>query len=74
MGELLQGRFGWDPADITLQRLGRKTLVLEHAFNRAAGLATAADRLPEWMNMEPLPPHDCVFDVSEDDLDGVKDL
>jgi len=56
-----------------LQFLGRETLKLERAFNRAAGFTTADDRLPEWMTVESLPPHDSVFDVPAEDLDGVFD-
>jgi aldehyde:ferredoxin oxidoreductase len=56
--------------DDILQALGRKTLSLEREFNRRAGFTPADDRLPEWMTLEPLPPHNSVFDVPPD-LDGV---
>lgn len=69
--DLLIGRYGWDVPDDILQRLGEKTLQLERAFNRAAGFSAADDRLPEWMTTEPLPPHNRVFDVDAEDLDGV---
>ena len=68
---LLIGRYGWEVPDDILQRLGEKTLQLERAFNRAAGFSAAEDRLPEWMTTEPLPPHNRVFDVDAEDLDGV---
>jgi aldehyde:ferredoxin oxidoreductase len=44
---------------------------LEREFNRRAGFTPADDRLPEWMTQEPLPPTQAVFDVSEEELDGV---
>jgi aldehyde:ferredoxin oxidoreductase len=44
---------------------------MEREFNLAAGLTAADDRIPEWMTTEPLPPHNTVFDVSEEDLDGL---
>jgi len=69
--DLLIGRYGWDIPDDILQRLGEETLQLERAFNHAAGFSAADDRLPEWMTTEPLPPHNRVFDVDADDLDGV---
>ncbi len=70
---LLKARYGRDvPPDI-LQVLGRETLALEREFNKRAGFTPAHDRLPEWMTREQLPPHNSVFDVSEDDLDGVFD-
>jgi aldehyde:ferredoxin oxidoreductase len=69
--DLLKGRYGWDLGDEALQVLGRETLALERAFNRAAGFTSADDRLPEWMTREPLPPHNSVFDVHDADLDRV---
>jgi aldehyde:ferredoxin oxidoreductase len=69
--DLLKGRYGWDLGDEALQALGRETLALERAFNRAAGFTSADDRLPEWMTREPLPPHNSVFDVHDADLDRV---
>jgi aldehyde:ferredoxin oxidoreductase len=71
--DLIKGQFGWDLGEAALQVLGRETLVLECAFNRAAGFTAADDRLPEWMTIEPLPPHGAVFDVPAEDLDGVFD-
>ncbi len=71
--DLLRGRYGWDLGEEALQFLGRETLKLERAFNEAAGFTTADDRLPEWMTVESLPPHDSVFDVPAEDLDGVFD-
>jgi aldehyde:ferredoxin oxidoreductase len=71
--DLLKGRYGWDPGEDPLQKLGRETLALERAFNRAAGFGPADDRLPEWMTTQPLPPHNSVFDVPDVDLDGVFD-
>jgi aldehyde:ferredoxin oxidoreductase len=43
----------------------------ERAFNEAAGFTPAHDRLPEFMKYEPLPPHNTVYDVSDDMLDSV---
>jgi len=68
---LLKARYGWDvPADI-LQVLGRETLTLEREFNRRAGFTAAHDRMPEYMRLETLPPHNTVFDVKDEDLDGI---
>ncbi|MGE5123285.1 MAG: aldehyde ferredoxin oxidoreductase C-terminal domain-containing protein [Acidobacteriaceae bacterium] len=50
---------------------GAAVLKKERQFNEAAGLGTAADRLPEFMKSEPLPPHNQVFDVSDEALDAV---
>ena len=69
--DLLNARYGWDVKDDILQVLGRESLSLEREFNRRAGFTSAHDRLPEWMTREPLLPNNSVFDVSEDDLDGI---
>ena len=70
---LLNTRYGWDVEDGILQELGRETLTLEREFNRRAGFTEADDRLPEWFTREPLAPTEAVFDVPEEDLDGVFD-
>jgi len=69
--DLLNSRYDWNINDDILQVLGRESLKLEREFNRRAGFTNAADRLPEWMTREPLPPHNVIFDVSEEDLDGL---
>ena len=69
--DLLKGRYGWDVGSDALQVLGRETLELELAFNQAAGFTAADDRIPEWMTLEPLPPHGAVFDVPAQDLDTI---
>jgi aldehyde:ferredoxin oxidoreductase len=69
--DLLTARYGWDVSDGILQELGRETLQLERAFNRAAGFVPSDDRIPEWMTTEPLPPHNSVFDVPDEELDGI---
>lgn len=50
---------------------GAKVLKVERAFNEAAGIKAEADRLPEFMRLEPLPPHNQVFDVPDSTLDAV---
>jgi aldehyde:ferredoxin oxidoreductase len=69
--DLLNSRYGWNVKADILQVLGRESLKLEREFNRLAGFTKADDRLPEWMTREPLPPHNSVFDISEEDLDDV---
>jgi len=50
---------------------GAAVLKKERLFNEAAGIGKEADRLPEFMLTEPLPPHNQVFDVSNEALDSV---
>ena len=59
----------WSAADILA--LGGSILKKERAFNEAAGIGKAADRVPEFMKLEPLPPHNQVFDVPDSALDSV---
>jgi len=54
-----------------VDRIGREILRVERAFNEAAGFTKAADRLPEFMKYEELPPHNQVFDVPDEELDSV---
>ncbi len=48
--------------------IGKGILRTELAFNRAAGLHSASDRLPEFFSMEKLSPKGLVFDVSDKDI------
>ena len=52
-------------------RIGAEILKKERAFNEAAGLGKEQDRMPEFMKIEPLPPHNQVFDVPDSALDSV---
>jgi aldehyde:ferredoxin oxidoreductase len=71
---LLSARYGWDDLpDNILAELGKQTIKMEREFNRRAGFTAKDDRIPEWMTKEPLPPHNSVFDVSEEELDHIFD-
>lgn len=52
-------------------KIGAEILKKERAFNEAAGLSNTADRMPEFMKHEPLPPHNQIFDVPDSALDSV---
>jgi aldehyde:ferredoxin oxidoreductase len=71
---LLSARYGWeDLPDNVLQALGKETIAMEREFNRRAGFTREDDRLPKWMTEQSLPPHNTVFDVSEEVLDHIFD-
>ena len=72
--DLLNARYGWQLTRDDLSEMGREVLRLERAFNREAGWGRAHDRLPRFMETEPLPPYNEVFDVSEEDLDRLADI
>jgi aldehyde:ferredoxin oxidoreductase len=60
------------PEDIPA--LGIRVLKAEMDFNRRAGFTKKDDRLPEFFYKEPLPPHNAVFDISDDDVDSTLDF
>jgi aldehyde:ferredoxin oxidoreductase len=55
-------------------RIGGEILKMERAFNEAAGFTKEHDRMPEFMKYEKLPPHNTVWDVSDEVLDSVYDF
>lgn len=59
----------WTTEDVG--KLGAEILKKERAFNEAAGFTKQHDRIPEFMKIEPLPPHNQVFDVPDAALDSV---
>jgi aldehyde:ferredoxin oxidoreductase len=52
-------------------RIGKEILAKERAFNEAAGISKADDRMPEFMRIEELPPHNVKWDVADETLDAV---
>ena len=51
--------------------LGKSILKVERAFNAAAGINNAHDRLPEFFEYESLPPHNLVWDFTPEEIDEV---
>ncbi|OGP87367.1 MAG: hypothetical protein A2156_09345 [Deltaproteobacteria bacterium RBG_16_48_10] len=51
--------------------MGKEMLRQERAFNIKAGIGPSADRLPDWMKTEPLPPTNAVFDVPQEEIDDL---
>jgi aldehyde:ferredoxin oxidoreductase len=50
--------------------MGIQTIAAEREFNRKAGFTNKDDRLPEMFLKEPLPPHNAVFKISDEELDS----
>jgi aldehyde:ferredoxin oxidoreductase len=71
--DLINARYAWGVGIDFLQVLGKETIRLELEFNRQAGFTRADDRIPEWMTREPLPPHNVVFDVPDEEMDHIFD-
>jgi aldehyde:ferredoxin oxidoreductase len=54
--------------------MGTRILKAEKEFNRKAGLTEKDDRLPRFFYEEPLPPHNKVFVISDQELDSALDF
>jgi aldehyde:ferredoxin oxidoreductase len=51
--------------------IGKKVLQIEVEFNRKAGFTKEQDRLPKMFYEEPLPPHNKVVVISDEEMDTV---
>ena len=69
--EECNGVLGTDWTTDDAMVIGKAVIDKELAFNRAAGLTKADDRLPEFMKYEKLPPHNVTWDVPDEMLDAV---
>lgn len=68
MVESINGFLG---TEIDVNKYGENIVRWEREFNKRAGMTAKDDRLPEFFYKEPLPPHNVVFDVSDEELDKV---
>jgi aldehyde:ferredoxin oxidoreductase len=50
--------------------LGKYVLKTEHQFNLGAGFTKEDDRLPEFFSLEPLAPHNVVWDFTGEEIDA----
>jgi aldehyde:ferredoxin oxidoreductase len=71
IAKLVAARFGVSCSPEDLIELGKATLRTEIAFNRAAGLTSVQDDLPEWMRDTENPSSGTVFDVPKQELDEI---
>jgi aldehyde:ferredoxin oxidoreductase len=74
-GKLISAKSGKQlgPDDFP-QGLGIRVLKAEKEFNRKAGFTKQDDRLPRFFYEEPLPPHNTVFAISDEELDRALDF
>jgi aldehyde:ferredoxin oxidoreductase len=68
---MLGGFAGIDLTADDVVALGKKILDYERDFNTRAGFTSKKDRLPDFFKNEPLPPHNAIFEVKDEDLDQV---
>ncbi|HID69683.1 MAG TPA: aldehyde ferredoxin oxidoreductase [Desulfobacterales bacterium] len=67
--DMLNARFGIGLTADDVTNLGMSILKTEHAFNTAAGFTNLDDRLPEFFETEPIPPHNAVWDFTGEEID-----
>ena len=66
--DLLNARFGIALTGDDVVALGKSILKTERGFNIKAGFSAADDRLPDFFYSEPLPPHNVVFDFTDEEM------
>ncbi len=66
--DMMKARFGGEWTPERLFGIGAQTIMAEKKFNAAAGFTAEHDRLPEFMYVEALPPHNTVFDISDQEM------
>ena len=71
LAQVVSALTGEDVSPDRIPAMAWEALLRERAFNRAAGLSRADDRVPEFMKTEPLPPRGAVFDVTDREVDRV---
>jgi aldehyde:ferredoxin oxidoreductase len=71
---MINARYGLSMTAEDWQALGRKILITEHEFNLAAGFTNKNDRLPEFFEDEPIPPHNAVWDFTGEEIDSFWDF
>ena len=67
----INAKFGTQLGPADIPALGIRVLKAEREFNKRAGFTEKDDRLPRFYYEEPLPPHNKVFLISDQDLDSV---
>ena len=72
--DMINARFGINLTGDDVTNLGKNILKTEHEFNLKAGLSSADDRIPEFMKYEPLPPHNVVWDFTNEEIDAFWDF
>lgn len=67
--KVMNAKFGAQFGPEAVPEMGIRVLKEELDFNRKAGLTAKDDRLPEFFYKEPLPPHNAVVLIRDEDMD-----
>ena len=74
MVNMINARYGVRLDNNDYANLGKYVLKTEHQFNLDAGFTNKDDRLPEFLELEPLPPHNLVWDFIPEEIDTFWDF
>ncbi len=69
MIDMINAFYGWNWTDKDVVEYGKKVLKWERDFNTRAGFTKEHDRLPKFFYKDPIPPHNVVFMVKDEELD-----
>jgi aldehyde:ferredoxin oxidoreductase len=72
--KVTNAKLGSEYALEDLSVLGIRILKAEKEFNRRVGFTAEDDRLPKFFYEEPLPPHNGVFPMSDEEIDAMFDF
>jgi aldehyde:ferredoxin oxidoreductase len=72
--KLINAKLGSRLGPDDIPAMGIRVLRAEREFNRKAGFTNKDDRLAEFFYKEPLPPHNKVFIIRDEDLDNTFDF
>jgi aldehyde:ferredoxin oxidoreductase len=72
--KMINAKLGTQMGADDIPALGIRVLKAELEFNRNAGFTNKDDRLAKFFYEEPLPPHNKVFAVTDEDLDNTLDF
>jgi aldehyde:ferredoxin oxidoreductase len=67
--KLLNSKLGTNFGPEYIGQIGELVLRAERDYNRQAGFTNRDDRLPEYFYKEPLPPHNTVVMISDEEMD-----
>jgi len=72
--KVINAKFGTQLGPDDIPGMGIRVLKAEREFNRRAGFTNQDDRLPRFYYEEPLPPHNTVFVISDEEIDSTFDF
>ena len=70
----MNAKFGTQLGPDDIPAMGIRVLKAEREFNRKVGFTSNDDRLPKFFYEEPLPPHNTVIVMSDEDMDSTFDF